>query len=95
MQLVAEQRVKSRGRMPVTPEAAGSSPVDPANYPSESKAFPLFRLHRLARVAGGRGLANLQGGEISGQTGLDFRHSVLPRIAEILAFLTRTVSPAV
>ncbi len=28
-------------RRPVTPEAAGSSPVDPANYPSQYKGFPV------------------------------------------------------
>ena len=28
------------GLAPVTPEAAGSSPVDPANYPSENKGVP-------------------------------------------------------
>ena len=28
--------------LPVTPEAAGSSPVDPANYPSENKGFPFL-----------------------------------------------------
>ena len=26
--------------LPVTPEAAGSSPVDPANYPQKINAFP-------------------------------------------------------
>jgi hypothetical protein len=67
---------------PVTPEAAGSSPVDPANYLSQSKALPLLPRHRLAKVAGGRGLGNLQDGETPGQTGLDFRHTVVPRIAE-------------
>jgi len=34
--------------MAVTPEAAGSSPVDPANYPSENRQVPVQRGSLLA-----------------------------------------------
>ena len=44
----------------VTPDAAGSSPVDPANYPSASKGLPVHRGSLLANGAGMRGTRCLQ-----------------------------------
>ena len=58
---------------PVTPEAAGSSPVDPADYLSQFKAFTTVWRHPLARVAGGRGIANCKPGKFRTE-----RASILP-----------------
>ena len=63
-------------RRPVTPEAAGSSPVDPAHYPSQSKGLPSLGPHRLANRPEVAGLLICKTGN-SGKTDLDFCDTAL------------------
>jgi hypothetical protein len=86
VEMLTREQLSTCGTLAVTPEAAGSSPVDPANYPSQSKEFSPLRRYRLANVAGGRGHANLQDGGNPRQKGSNFWEACPSEIVKRLMF---------
>ena len=71
--------------MTVTPEAAGSSPVDPANYPSETKGFPVRNGSLVANRPLAAERACLQAGENSSTFQLLSFGLMMSRCKEMLA----------
>jgi hypothetical protein len=73
------QLVEACGTLAVTPEAAGSSPVDPANYPSATKELRVRRRGLLAKWPEAAGPTSLQDDATMVEDDIDLHGEVAAR----------------